>query len=205
MSGIRIVVVSDRRLSCLALVGAIDLAPGIRVVSQVGQVAEAKDCCERGEADAVLLDASVLVRAQLNGQEPGPGHVAALTVLPSLASPAESLLAPDRLATLTPREREVFVLLGTGLSNVHIGKLLGVSQATVKSHVGRVLAKLDLESRLQAGLAAVALGSGAQADPGPTGREHQQRAAKQCEAGGDQPVNRVVRTRDQQALSGGVG
>jgi len=172
MSGIRVVVVSDRRLSCLALAGAVASVAGTQVVAEVSQVAEAKDCCERGEADAVLVDASVLVRTELSGPVSGSPGTAAMAALPLLsASLAESLrdsrwgwsLEPDRLATLTRREREVFVLLGTGLSNVHIGTLLGVSQATVKSHVGRVLAKLNLESRLQAGLAAVALASGGQA------------------------------------------
>lgn len=167
MSEIRVVVVSDRRLSCLALSGAVDAVPGTHVVAQVGEVADAKSCCQRGEADAALVDASVLVRTEFTIRTSASAQAGALTA-PSLSSPLAALsgscesgsLAPDRLATLTPREREVFVLLGKGLSNVHISKLLGVSQATVKSHVGRVLAKLDLESRLQAGLAAVALSSG---------------------------------------------
>lgn len=166
MIGIRVVVVSDRRLSCAALAAAVDSVPGTRVVAQVGQVAEAKDCCERGEADAVLVDASVLVRTELSGAELGLLPTTVFDGLPPLSSSlAEEVrdrrwgwsLEADRLAGLTRREREVFVLLGTGLSNGHIGTLLGVSEATVKSHVGRVLAKLNLESRLQAGLAAVTL------------------------------------------------
>jgi|SRR6185437_13802410 len=168
MSSIRVVVVSDRRLSCLALAAAVDSVPGTRIVAQVGQVAEAKDCCERGEADAVLVDASVLVGTELSNPGLGALPTTVLDALPPLSSSlAEEVrdrrwgwsLEADRLTGLTRREREVFVLLGTGLSNVHIGTLLGVSEATVKSHVGRVLAKLNLESRLQAGLAAVTLAS----------------------------------------------
>jgi DNA-binding NarL/FixJ family response regulator len=62
-----------------------------------------------------------------------------------------------RLDDLSPREREVFLLLGYGLSNRSISHVLGVTERTVKAHVGRILAKLMLESRLQAGLAAFAL------------------------------------------------
>ncbi len=165
MSGIRVVVVSDRRLSGLALAGALDSLPGTSVVGEVGQVADAKSCCERGEADAVLVDASVLVRTALSNHQTALAvPVAAAKPLSLEASVAGSLrdlrwgwsFDADRLETLTPREREVFVLLGTGLSNVHIGMRLGVTEATAKSHVGRILAKLNLESRLQAGLAAVA-------------------------------------------------
>jgi DNA-binding NarL/FixJ family response regulator len=65
----------------------------------------------------------------------------------------------ERLRDLSPREHEVFLLLGLGLSNRSISHVLGVTERTVKAHVGRVLGKLTLESRLQAGLAAFALAS----------------------------------------------
>ncbi|MET4002866.1 MULTISPECIES: response regulator [Arthrobacter] len=56
------------------------------------------------------------------------------------------------LAELTEREREVFAALGEGLSNHVIGRRLGISEATVKTHVSRVLSKLGLASRVQAAL-----------------------------------------------------
>lgn len=76
------------------------------------------------------------------GQRPGEGR--------PVARPADGA-APD---DLTPRELDVLRCLGRGMSNAAIAADLLISEATVKTHVSRVLVKTDAGSRLQAGIRA---------------------------------------------------
>ncbi|WP_371614070.1 response regulator [Streptomyces sp. NBC_00454] len=68
------------------------------------------------------------------------------------ARPAVDPALRARLGTLTPREREVLVLVGQGLSNASISATLFMSESTVKAHVSNVLSKLGADNRVQAAI-----------------------------------------------------
>jgi DNA-binding NarL/FixJ family response regulator len=89
-----------------------------------------------------------------------------------LAPAIAAASVPDGLAELTVREREVFDHMAAGRSNAEIAASLVLSEATVKTHVGRVLAKLGLRDRVQAVILAYESGLIARTSP-PTQRPDQ--------------------------------
>jgi two-component system, NarL family, response regulator LiaR len=80
--------------------------------------------------------------------------VVAARLVETLAADGE----PEPLDRLTPREREVLVLIGRGFPNKQIARELELSEKTVKTHVGHVLAKLGVTDRTQAAVFAVRAG-----------------------------------------------
>ncbi|MBE1874711.1 response regulator transcription factor [Myceligenerans sp. TRM 65318] len=90
------------------------------------------------------------VRAAAAGQPTLSPSVTA-QLIASVARPRDDRAdrAAARLAALTERERDVAVAVGRGLSNAQIAADLYMSESTVKTHVGRILTKLDAENRVQ--------------------------------------------------------
>lgn len=73
-------------------------------------------------------------------------------VEPGLAERERGEEAARRLAALTPRESDVVALVAEGLSNAEVGRRVHMSEATIKTYVSRILAKLGCANRVQAAL-----------------------------------------------------
>ena len=78
-----------------------------------------------------------------------PGVTRRLIAAFTRDDPTPTAGRPDLLSSLPEREREVLALVGTGLSNDEISERLVISMATVKTHVHRLLTKLDARDRAQ--------------------------------------------------------
>jgi DNA-binding NarL/FixJ family response regulator len=79
--------------------------------------------------------------------------------------PAATTPAPSKLASLTPREHDILLQVARGQSNTEIARALVVSEATVKTHVAHLLAKLGLRDRVQAVILAYETGAVAPGRP----------------------------------------
>jgi DNA-binding NarL/FixJ family response regulator len=208
---VRVLLADDQRLVRHGLRMILSSEPGIEVVGEAANGAEAVEAARRLLPDVVLMDVRMPVmdgieatRRVLVGPEPRP-RVLVLTTFDldeyvyaalragaagfllkdapedhllagvravaeggSLLDPAVTrrlverfvLAAPDPaggapdLSELTPREIEVLRLMARGLSNAEVAAELVVSDATVKTHVARILGKLGLRDRTQAVIAA---------------------------------------------------
>ncbi|WP_323096271.1 response regulator transcription factor [Intrasporangium sp. YIM S08009] len=97
---------------------------------------------------AELLSAIRAVRTGDAVVAPGPTRRLLDRFLPVLDDPGRPE-GIERLDVLTEREREVLVAVGRGLNNTEIAASFFLAEATVKTHIGRILAKLGLRDRVQ--------------------------------------------------------
>jgi DNA-binding NarL/FixJ family response regulator len=123
------------------------------VLTSFGEVDRVHAALRNGAAGYLLKDAepdeiAAAIRAALHG-EVHLDSVVARRLTQDLRS------GPAGTALLTPREREVLVLLGEGKSNREIASSLVISERTARTHVSNVLSKLNLSSRTQAALVAI--------------------------------------------------
>ena len=134
--------------------------PGARVIVLTSFLDDDKllPAVRAGAAGYLLKNArpEVVVRAVR------AAHAGEALLDPLVAARLVETLAADGgeepLDRLTPREREVLVLIGRGFPNKRIAAELGLAEKTVKTHVGHVLAKLGVTDRTQAAVAAVRAG-----------------------------------------------
>jgi DNA-binding NarL/FixJ family response regulator len=129
--------------------------PGVEVVAltSFSEAERVHVALEAGAAGYLLKDAEAdEVVAAVRAAHRGEVHLD-----PAVARKlTRSLVAPQRTATaLTPRERQILVLVAQGKSNRDIARTLVISERTARTHVSNVLTKLDLASRTQAALWAV--------------------------------------------------
>ncbi|MFI1970735.1 DNA-binding response regulator [Streptomyces cinnamoneus] len=144
-------------------------APGLRtlILTTFGERENVLRALREGGAGFLLKDSAPAeligaVRAAAQG-DAYLSPAATRHVVESLAAgagPSRGEEAQRRLAALSEREREVLALLGEGLSNAETGRRLHMSEATVKTYVSRILAKLECENRVQAALLARDAGLG---------------------------------------------
>ncbi|THV41750.1 response regulator [Glycomyces buryatensis] len=132
----------------------------VLILTSYGEEANVFDALRAGasgfllkDADAETLVDAVRVVARGDGLI-SPAVTRGLIAEFARARPAYAPIPVDGdgLASLTPREREVLALISEGLANAEIAAQLGMAEATVKSHVTHLLAKLGLSSRVQAAI-----------------------------------------------------
>ncbi|MGI8947796.1 MAG: response regulator transcription factor [Ornithinimicrobium sp.] len=182
MTTIRVLLVDDQPLLLSGFSLILSTEPDIDVVGQATDGQAAIEAVARLRPDVVLMDVQMPVLDGIEAIRAVAGGHALLApevtrrVISRMVNPGDGLApstdpaaAPRHtdatLARLTERERDILGLLARGLSNGEIARELFVSEATVKTHVSNVLAKLGVRDRVQAVIAAFESGLAGHSPP----------------------------------------
>ena len=145
---IRVLVADDQEMVREGFSALLDAQPDISVVGSAGDGVAAVGEVRRLRPDVVLMDVRM---PEMDGVDAVVSPSVTKRLLSRfLGEGGGELRDAAVLEALTEREREVLVLIAKGLSNTEIARKLFLSEATVKTHVGRILAKLELRDRVQA-------------------------------------------------------
>ncbi|MGC9501796.1 response regulator [Streptomyces sp. WG7] len=150
-------------LSATRLITALDSSPKVLVLTTFDLDVYVYEALRAGSSGFMLKDAlpeDVLTAIRVVAG--GEGILAPTVTRRLIGQFAHGAPLPPelsgQLAGLTPREREVLLLIASGLTNAEIGVQLGVTTGTVKSHVNALLTKLQLRDRVQATILAYEAG-----------------------------------------------
>lgn len=131
-------------------------ATAVIILTTFGEAGYVSQALAEGAAGFLLKDSAVddlarAIRATAAGEAFLTPSITrqVLDRLPPATSPGEHAAAA-RLGALSDREREVLLLLAQGLSNAAISEQLWITEATVKTYVSRIFAKLECDNRVQA-------------------------------------------------------
>ncbi|MEU7431522.1 LuxR family two component transcriptional regulator [Streptomyces sp. 2333.5] len=147
-------------LAAVAPLAALDPAPKVVMLTTFGDEENVLRALRDGATGFLLKDEGPqelisAVRAAAAGDAVLSPGVTGTVIRQMLSRGGGGATAADsRVTELTGREREVLRMLGEGLSNLEIGRRLGIGVGTVKSHVGSILGKTGCGSRVQAALLA---------------------------------------------------
>ncbi|MEV5486122.1 MULTISPECIES: response regulator transcription factor [Streptomyces] len=148
-------------LAAVEPLAALDPAPQVVMLTTFGDEENVIGALRAGATGFLLKDEGRqelirAVRAAAMGDAVLSPGVTGAVVRRMLSGGAGAVAAASdgRVAGLTDREQEVLVMLGEGLSNLEIGRRLGIGVGTVKTHVRSVLGKTGCGSRVQAALLA---------------------------------------------------
>jgi DNA-binding NarL/FixJ family response regulator len=137
----------------VAAAGASSGPPRVLVLTTFDLDESAARAIRAGASGFVLKDAEPeFLLASIRTVHAGNAVIAASAtreLLEHFAARAPQPAAPASFGTLTPREGEIFVLAAKGLSNTEIATREFLSEATVKTHISRILGKLGLRDRVQ--------------------------------------------------------